>query len=265
VEFFGGTVNAKWVSVLFCGDDGIDTDEGYQGKIQFAFIMVGTEGHHALEMDSKTNNDVNSQPRSFPQVYNMLIVGGDDSPSSASSDDQELGLVRLREGTGGEFGNIIVANVGKYGVLQNECGAESRTHTKAATGNPNSLWFSPNNIIRSPSVGAFNNQGSCANGGLSESSNVDPQLMLLPSTAHEDVKFIDPRPKKVSNARISADTPPRDGFFDAAVYRGAFDTDLWLSGWSWLSDYGRIPDNVAATSSAATSPLARLSPTTRCT
>ena len=34
VELFGGTVNLKYISVLFCGDDAIDTDEGYQGKIQ---------------------------------------------------------------------------------------------------------------------------------------------------------------------------------------------------------------------------------------
>merc|ERR1711988_467900 len=31
VEFFGGTVNAKYVSVLFAGDDAFDTDLGYQG------------------------------------------------------------------------------------------------------------------------------------------------------------------------------------------------------------------------------------------
>eukprot|EP00951_Prasinocladus_malaysianus_P018913 scaffold152395_cov36-Prasinocladus_malaysianus.AAC.1 len=62
VEFFGGTVNVKYLSILFCGDDGIDTDEGYQGKIQFALVLVGTSGHHGTEMDSKTNDDLNSQP-----------------------------------------------------------------------------------------------------------------------------------------------------------------------------------------------------------
>ena len=38
IELFGGTVNLKYISVLFCGDDAIDTDEGYQGKIQCAWF-----------------------------------------------------------------------------------------------------------------------------------------------------------------------------------------------------------------------------------
>jgi hypothetical protein len=33
-EFFGGTVNVKYLSVLFAGDDGFDTDQGYIGKGQ---------------------------------------------------------------------------------------------------------------------------------------------------------------------------------------------------------------------------------------
>ena len=48
VEFFGGTVNVKRVSVLFAGDDGIDTDEGFKGMIQFAYVMIGSGGHHGL-------------------------------------------------------------------------------------------------------------------------------------------------------------------------------------------------------------------------
>ena len=35
VEFFGGTVNTKYVMVAFCKDDSYDYDEGYRGKGQF--------------------------------------------------------------------------------------------------------------------------------------------------------------------------------------------------------------------------------------
>ena len=55
IEFFGGTANVKYLSVLFCGDDGIDTDQGYRGKIQYAVVATGKDGHHTLEMDSKEN------------------------------------------------------------------------------------------------------------------------------------------------------------------------------------------------------------------
>ena len=45
IEFFGGTVNVKYLSVVFSGDDAIDTDQGYQGKIQFAFVIADRDGH----------------------------------------------------------------------------------------------------------------------------------------------------------------------------------------------------------------------------
>lgn len=41
VEMFVGTFNVKFLSVLFVGDDSVDTDEGYEGKIQFAYVMIG--------------------------------------------------------------------------------------------------------------------------------------------------------------------------------------------------------------------------------
>jgi hypothetical protein len=66
-ELFGGTVDLKYCDVLFVGDDAFDVDEGYQGRGQFLFAMVGSEaGNRAHEMDSKTNGELDSQPRSHP-------------------------------------------------------------------------------------------------------------------------------------------------------------------------------------------------------
>merc|ERR1719453_2529168 len=52
-EWFGGTVNVKYLSVLFGGDVSFDSDEGYQGKGQFLFTMLGSTGDHGTEMDSE--------------------------------------------------------------------------------------------------------------------------------------------------------------------------------------------------------------------
>ena len=35
IEFFGGSVNAKYLSVAYVGDDSFDFDEGYNGHLQF--------------------------------------------------------------------------------------------------------------------------------------------------------------------------------------------------------------------------------------
>merc|ERR1712167_265334 len=70
-EWFGGTVNSKYLSVLFAGDDALDTDKGFTGKIQFAYVMVGSAGNHGTEMDSKYDGT----PRSYPQLYSATFIG----------------------------------------------------------------------------------------------------------------------------------------------------------------------------------------------
>merc|ERR1719197_1969745 len=149
-EFFGGTVNVKYLSVLFVGDDSFDTDEGYQGQGQFLFAMLGAAGNHGTEMDSKTNSNFDSMPRSHPAFYSMTIIGG-------GSAGRGGGLMRLREGTGGKFGNVILTNPTDIGLRIGDCGSEAVTQTLPASstslgmaGNSASsgyLYFSANNII----------------------------------------------------------------------------------------------------------------------
>eukprot|EP00968_Pinguiococcus_pyrenoidosus_P022301 scaffold3126_cov279-Pinguiococcus_pyrenoidosus.AAC.2 len=111
VEFFGGTVDAKHVSVLFAGDDGVDTDQGYQGRLQYVFVVLGENSNHGAEMDGPNIDDEDVPLRSFPQMYNAVFIGHiNNDPNPASSDDTEAAVMRLREGTGGLFGNIIITN-----------------------------------------------------------------------------------------------------------------------------------------------------------
>lgn len=49
VEWFGGTVNVKNVVVLNCGDDGIDTDQSWDGTLD-NFVVIAPTGH-CFELD----------------------------------------------------------------------------------------------------------------------------------------------------------------------------------------------------------------------
>ena len=64
---------------------------------------------------------VDTTPRSFPQVYNSLFVGHTAGyVGSVSTDDNSQHIVRLREGTGGLFGNMIIMNTASgYAGIQN--------------------------------------------------------------------------------------------------------------------------------------------------
>merc|ERR1719197_407068 len=178
-EYFGGTVNSKYLSVLFVGDDAIDTDLGFQGKIQFAYVMIGASGHHGVEMDSK----MDGTPRSFPQLYGATFVGHLEAvPASISSDDQVEAILRLREGTGGEFGNLVVTNVNSnaVGLYMNDCASEVRTQENPADGGPNYLWFSANNIVYGPG-GSFLLEQGCE--GVKTVTQANPALRIMPTDA----------------------------------------------------------------------------------
>ena len=63
-EFLGGTVNVKYLSALFMGDDGLDVDCGYTGKGQFLFVMEGPSGDRSMEIDSSIVSNLDVTPRS---------------------------------------------------------------------------------------------------------------------------------------------------------------------------------------------------------
>ena len=243
---FGGTVNLKYCSAIFCGDDAFDTDEGYQGKMQFLFALVGENGHHATEMDSK----IDAQPRSFPQMYGATFIGGGDMNTNSND-----AVMKLREGTGGEFANIIMSHGHKNGMYQEKCGTEKRTQTKpAASEKPNYLWWSKNNMMYDSTPATVDHKefvvdgSKCAKTVGGDAAAVfdaaDPKLRLLPVKVTSKMAMIDPRPEKGSPALSKADAVPAgDSFFSDVSYRGAFEEDLWLSGLSWLDSAGKLPMN----------------------
>tara|TARA_R110001599_G_scaffold353795_2_gene597895 strand:- start:33125 stop:36613 length:3489 start_codon:yes stop_codon:yes gene_type:complete len=89
IEFFGGTVNARYVVLTGNADDSLDWTDGWRGSIQYLQIdQADDAGDHGIEADNR-EGDENAQPRSMPSIANMTINGN----------NGERG-VRLRRGTG---------------------------------------------------------------------------------------------------------------------------------------------------------------------
>jgi hypothetical protein len=259
-EFFGGTVNVKYLSVLFVGDDAFDSDQGYQGKGQFLFAMIGNEGHHGTEMDGKYNK----QPRSHPQFYSMTIIGG------GANSNKKDGLMRLREGTGGKFGNVVLAygrglglNVDKCsGKTKQECCSRAGFYTKLPTtrdaddntilntaisigtgarGTQSSdgyLYFSDNNIIYGVDYAgdSFNTfDTDCMNNPNFDADDVKPVVIEAdPGFAHVDANALDytvlssafnPLPSTTGKMCMTSTddaTVVDPKFFEAVDCKGAF-------------------------------------------
>lgn len=103
IEFFGGTVNVDFVSVINAQDDSIDWTEGYSGNITEAYVKHGADHDKAFECDGY-NTDIgnNTSPKFFsaPNVTNVTIEGLGESTGGEAW--------RLRAGTQGVFKNIMM-------------------------------------------------------------------------------------------------------------------------------------------------------------
>ena len=158
--------------------------------------------------------------------------------------------MRLRENTGGEFGNIVMVNVKDFGVMQTDCGTEMRTHTlPATTDKPDYLWFSDNNIISGP--GSFYDLRGTECTGFTAATPADPLLLVVPQIPLPTSEY-DPRPRPESPVFNNVDALPSDSFWTKVDYKGAFGkdvADMWISGYTWLADNNRLAADLAVSTS----------------
>ncbi|NNE33575.1 MAG: multidrug transporter [Winogradskyella sp.] len=124
VEFFGGTVNVDFVSVVNAQDDSIDWTEGYSGSITNAHVQHGAEHDKGIEADGY-NTDIgnNSNPIfwSKPIVTNLTIVGNGSGTGNEA--------IRLRAGTQGLFTNVLLEGFAEGFDLDGDAGASSTNPT----------------------------------------------------------------------------------------------------------------------------------------
>ncbi|GAB58128.1 hypothetical protein [Rheinheimera nanhaiensis] len=104
VEFFGGTVDAKYVVLTGNRDDSLDWADGWQGRMQHVLIRHNpndTKANRGIEADNQSDN-FTAEPVSKPRIANMTIIG-----NNFDGEDDSEGIL-LRAGTAGELYNVIV-------------------------------------------------------------------------------------------------------------------------------------------------------------
>lgn len=95
VEFFGGTVNAKYLVLTGNQDDSLDWTQGWNGNVQYVLIKQNDlGGDHALEGDGAAGGTPNSKPT----ISNLTFMGSN-APKSNGVD--------IRKGSEGAFYNFL--------------------------------------------------------------------------------------------------------------------------------------------------------------
>ena len=131
-EWFGGTVNAKYIVSLAGWDDDFDTDCGYSGKNQFVVSVrdpyaADQSGSKAFESDSyqsgtatgKLGNTNDSITR--PVFSNVTAIGPLVSAGSTNYDNQYVSAVQIRRGSSLSILNSIIGGY-PCGILIDEPG-----------------------------------------------------------------------------------------------------------------------------------------------
>jgi len=244
-EWFGGTVNSRYLVSLYNNDDSFDIDEGFTGLGQFWFSLQiddGQNGDHGGEHDGVNGNmdnlDLGSLngveitgtgddgigiPVAYPTIYNATYI-------NSGSGDQSL---KFEDSFGCDYYNsIFVVNAqGRF----NDVG--SNMDNRIAIGDCNYV----NNSVIYNSTTVSNN--AALNTSLAGNGNVFTATNPLNNALGNQRENVDPRatgaaPSGVELAPVSAT------FFISASYAGAFnpqETAMWTDGWTVFDANHALP------------------------
>lgn len=235
-EFFGGTVNCKYLLAAFCEDDAFDYDEGYRGKGQFwTGIQEPQEGDLLIEATGGIAPE-NGRPLSAPLLCNLTLVGG-------GNDAGRTGISFSRNAAG-RISNSILLNQQNGVTIEYKPGLEDsyaqfQEGWLQLSGN---LFF---DVAENDSASVFR--------VLSPEGSPDP---VEQNTAIREYfttagnKIDDPGMTYsagvyrlvASNYVFSGIVDFPDDWFDKVSYQGAFGTFNWASGWTLLSREGILAD-----------------------
>jgi hypothetical protein len=131
IEHFGGTVDMKYVAGLFGGDDGIDIDQGYRGRIQFGFQIQNNTGFgrptanigDCLGEWDGGESPTTSRPYTVHTLFNFTGIGTGSGASAGKG-------INYKENSGGKVFNSIFADARTGIVLE----GGSSTATSATDG-----------------------------------------------------------------------------------------------------------------------------------
>ena len=232
-EWFGGTVNCKYLIAFRGWDDEFDTDFGYRGKLQYLVGLrdpdvADQSSSNGFESDNDGSGSLN-QPLTTPTWWNVSLIGPLATTSTPINSNYKRGM-HLRRSSRNRVSNAIVmgwpTGIRLDGVNTIQAAIDD------------SMWVD-NSIVSgwtSVSLDTVSSGGLnfdidtwfTNNGGRTYANNTD--VMLTDPFNLGNPNFL---PMGGSPALSGFATPPNDGFFDpSGTFVGAFGSTDWTANWS---------------------------------
>lgn len=236
-EWFGGTVNAKYLIALRGWDDDFDQDFGWQGKVQWAVSLrdpnvADQSSSNGFECD----NDAAGNPVSpYSQgVWSNVSIFGPKADASTTINTQYARALHLRRNTRTRVFNSVFAGYPNGLFIDGnstQAGAEAgelmfRNSVIAGMGTPLNVPSGQN-----WDLAAITNWFNTAGWNNTVYANNSDLQVANPFNLTNPNFMPNGGSPLLSGADFSA-APVADGFFTPVSYRGAFGTTDWTAGWA---------------------------------
>jgi len=244
-EWWGGTVNTKYLVAAFCEDDDFDTDQGYRGTNQFWFGIKppwqGSVDSRGFETDGDSSQTIlgDRQPFSQWSVYNATLIGRSKANTSFGGG---RGWNARDEAAPNVFNSVFAEF--NTGLLLDTDGLYHWTNATVLASARNNVWDVTTASANAGGEFVFTNASF---------SNTVQAAGLGGISYTNDVAGLNPRPQPGSPllTNVLAGAP------NSTTYRGAFaPNDNWADGWTALSIEGYL----AAGAAVPNPPILAVSP-----
>ncbi len=231
-EWFGGTVNAKYLVAYRGLDDDFDTDYGFNGKVQFGVSLrdssiADISGSNGFESDNDATGTTNI-PNTNARFSNMTLFGPKRTNSTTVNSNYKR-AAHLRRSTQQDIYNSVFT--GWVNGLKIE---GTTTGTNVTNGNlqfKNNVLAGISSLVLDSSALSFG-MGSWFNSNANTIYTNPMDVMAGNPYNYTAPTFI---PQGNSPILIGADFTSanlQDPFFTPVNYKGAFGTSNWTSCWT---------------------------------
>ncbi len=244
-EWFGGTVNGKWLVAYRTVDDMFDSDFGYQGKNQWVLgvsdpDIADVSGSNGFESDNDAAGSTNS-PKTDAKFTNVSIFGPLQTPATVINSNFRRAL-HIRRCSWLDVYNSVFTGFPVGFKIEGACTIDGFTTGNEQDFKNNILAGISGNTIEPTPDAAVSNQFTNYNNSI--------------LTSVSDVMATDPFNDTKPNFLPMAGSPLLSGadfgsanltdpFFTATTYRGAFGSNNWSACWcEWdpiNADYNTVP------------------------
>ena len=233
MEWFGGTVDGKYMVMSNAADDQVDWTFGWTGRLQFVAVTLrGDDGDNGIEGD---NNEFNNEvlPRSHPQIYNITLCGDSDTSEGGES----VRAANIRRGTTFTIRNFLVTGFKTTGFQISDAATLAQVNNGVSQMGAGVAWNIRNSttgvagVAMHSSVTPFITSGRFPNVRL----DVDPGVSTTGCSNHANPNFQPSGIATLAGGQLAPIQPPNDGFFDAVTFIGAVPpapSANWMDGWT---------------------------------